>query len=371
VLYPAVSPAANGRLGRVDSNVRHESRSLTALQPYSSPCDYDPPGDGTLLHRRHGSETDVPNRSSGGVKRACTTTHTCEVGRDGLLEMKNELNVGPVYGCQINTQAAVLTGILHDPGHLHPFCLAPSPQGELFIGRASNDQNLRRPGFVRRYGEPGTVNEFSGQSGAGALLQPHGLSFRSNELLATDPVTNRVHRCTFTANGAEVEQSAVTSALLNCAARAVVAKSDGSEIVISPWGELPVNNALEASVIRFTFDASRQPVDHGAIPLPTIGGQMLFTSTGGQATFNPVELDIFPAPAKIPIVSSGRSIPGCSATSNTPATFSSGTASPAPSRRRVRWKTGPAPGRRLRRFFPRPCRTASSGSSKCSNNLDP
>ena len=91
----AFSSASNGRLGRVDAAVRHESRSLTALQNYSFTYDYDLAGDGTLLHRRHGPETDVPN-GSGGLKRAYTTTHTYETGRDGLLEMKNELNVGLV-----------------------------------------------------------------------------------------------------------------------------------------------------------------------------------------------------------------------------------------------------------------------------------
>lgn len=192
-----------------------------------------------------------------------------------------------VYGYQINPQAAVLTRILRDPAHRYPYGLALSPEGEMFVGSIGNDQFVQTPAFVRRYGTPYTINEFTGEIGTGSLQTAHGLGFRGNELMVADSWNNRMRRYSFAANGDPVELPSITSGLINHAARGVLAKPDNSEVFITQCWCGGAGN-----IRRYRAETNGTFTDLGPLPGNPINPHvMAFSPWGEMFTANPDRID--------------------------------------------------------------------------------
>lgn len=171
---------------------------------------------------------------------------------------------GMLYGYAVTPDSATLLEILRDPAVQTPIDVTFSRWGELFVSTSSQHPYLfeERPGFVRRYAAPYGVSHFSGDLGAGALVTPHGLAFRGDELLATDPGNNRVRRYRFGPRGEPEELPSITSSgFVNEAVRWVVAKPDGSEVLVSQCICGGVNN-----VRRFRFEPNGSFSDQGLLP---------------------------------------------------------------------------------------------------------
>ncbi len=141
-----------------------------------------------------------------------------------------------VLGYAVTTNSATLVETQRDPELQTPIDITFSRWGEMFVSTSSQHPYIfeERPGFVRRYAKPYGVSRYNGDLGVGALVTPHGLAFRGDELLATDPGNNRVRRFHFGPRGEAEELPSITSpGFLNQAVRWVVAKPDGSEVFVS------------------------------------------------------------------------------------------------------------------------------------------
>ncbi len=171
---------------------------------------------------------------------------------------------GAVLGYSVTTGSAVLTRAIRDPAINIALDVAFSRWGELFISTSSQHPYLfeERPGFVRRLVPPYGVDSFNGDLGVGALVTPHGLAFRNDELLATDVGHNRVRRYRFGPRGEAEELSPITSpGLVNEAIRWVTARPDGSEVFVSQCNCSGQNN-----VRRFRAETNGTFTDLGLLP---------------------------------------------------------------------------------------------------------
>lgn len=171
-----------------------------------------------------------------------------------------------VFGYLVTPHSATLVEVLQDPQVQTPIDVTFSRWGEMFLSTSSQHPYIfeERPGFVRRYASPYGVSQFTGDLGVGSLVTPHGLAFRGDELLATDPGHNRVRRYRFGPRGEPQELSPiVSSGFVNEAVRWVVAKPGGSEVFVSQCICGGVNN-----VHRFRAEPNGSFSDLGVLPGP-------------------------------------------------------------------------------------------------------
>lgn len=169
-----------------------------------------------------------------------------------------------VFGYLVTPHSATLVEVLQDPQVQTPIDVAFSRWGEMFLSTSSQHPYIfeERPGFVRRYASPFGLSQFTGDLGVGSLVTPHGLAFRGDELLATDPGHNRVRRYRLGPRGEPEELSPIVSpGFINEAVRWVVAKPDGSEVFVSQCICGGVNN-----VRRFRVESNGSLSDLGLLP---------------------------------------------------------------------------------------------------------
>lgn len=169
-----------------------------------------------------------------------------------------------VLGYAVTTNSAALVETQKDPEVQTPIDVTFSRWGEMFLSTSSQHPYIfeERPGFVRRYAAPYGVGRYNGDLGVGALVTPHGLAFRGDELLATDPGNNRVRRFRFGPRGEAEELLSITSpGFRNEAVRWVVAKPDGSEVFVSQCVCGGLND-----VRRFRAEATGTFSDLGLLP---------------------------------------------------------------------------------------------------------
>ncbi len=174
------------------------------------------------------------------------------------------VNPGAILAYEVTPTSSTLVTVMQDPAISTPRDITFSRWGEMFVSASSQHPYLfeERPGFVRRYAAPYGVGRVSGDLGVGALVTPHGLAFRGDELLATDVGNNRIRRYHFGPRGEPQELPFITSpGFINEAVRWVVAKPDGSEIFVSQCICGGVNN-----VRRLRAETNGTFTDLGVLP---------------------------------------------------------------------------------------------------------
>ena len=192
------------------------------------------------------------------------TTNAPPVGRANLYLVGR--NTRSVYGYHVTTNSAELVSELHDNRLSSPFGLAFSPAGEMFVGNLGAHPYIfeERPGYVARYAWPYDPDHFNGDEGVGALVTPHFLAMRGDELLVADSGNDRVMRYRFGTYGQSTGALPLTHpGFINDAVRGVVAKPDGSEILVSQCHCGGVNN-----VRRFRVESNGSLTDLGLLPGP-------------------------------------------------------------------------------------------------------
>lgn len=173
-------------------------------------------------------------------------------------------NTGSIYGYHVTTNSAEFVSESHDPRLSSPFGLVFSGAGEMFIGNLGTHPYVfeERPGYITRYAWPYDLEHFNGDEGVGALVTPHFLAMRGEELLVADSGNDRVMRYRFGARGEAIGLPPMTHpGFMNDAVRGVVAKPDGSEILVSQCYCGGVNN-----VRRFRVEANGSLTDLGLLP---------------------------------------------------------------------------------------------------------
>lgn len=172
-------------------------------------------------------------------------------------------NTRAIYGYNVTTNSAELVSELRDPRLSSPFGLVFSPSGEMFVGNLGAHPYIfeERPGYVARYAWPYDINHFNGDEGVGALVTPHFLAMRGDELLVADSGNDRVMRYRFGPYGEAIGTPLTHPGFINDAVRGVVAKPDGSEILVSQCYCGGVNN-----VRRFRVEANGSLTDLGLLP---------------------------------------------------------------------------------------------------------
>lgn len=246
---------------------------------------------------------------------------------------------GNVYGYAVSRDSAALVQVIQDPDVHTAFGATFSRWGELFLSVSNQHPHIveERPGFVRRYAVPYGVSQITGDLGTGTLVTPHGLAFRGDELLATDPGNNQVRRYSFGPRGEPLELPPISSTrFINEAIRWVIANPNGSDVFVSqcncggvnnilrfraetnglftelgplpgsfnnphgmafsPWGEMFTANTdrlIEAPeensgfITRHTFDADGSPRSNGTFTHPSLSGPVtLAFSPWGELFIN-------------------------------------------------------------------------------------
>jgi hypothetical protein len=194
------------------------------------------------------------------------TTNALGAGRANLYVVAGDDNLNTVFGFVVTSNSATPAYVLADTAVLTGRDVAFSRAGEMFVSSSGQHPYIfqDRPGYVRRYGFPYQTNQINGDLGVGALVTPHGLAFRGDELLATDPGNNQVRRYRFGPRGEVQELSPITSpGFVNQAIRWVTARPDGSEVFVSQCICGGVNN-----VRRFRAETNGTFTDLGLLPGP-------------------------------------------------------------------------------------------------------
>ncbi len=173
-------------------------------------------------------------------------------------------NTRAIYGYHVTTNSADLTSELRGPRLSSPFGLAFSAAGEMFVGNLGAHPYIfeERPGYVTRYAWPYDAAHFIGDEGVGALVTPHFLAFRGDELLVADSGNDRVMRYRLGPYGEAATLPPLThSGFINDAVRGVVARPDGTEVFVSQCHCGGVNN-----VRRFRVEPNGSFTDLGVLP---------------------------------------------------------------------------------------------------------
>ncbi len=244
----------------VDIGFANEDVTFQTLRPFTISSGFVP-GLNVLEFRVANCEEPACSFNPSGLLVA-NLSGTAELGgQPNLYVLAHGSNV---LGYAVTSNSAALVEVLKDPDVRTPVDLTFSRWGEMFVSSSSQHPYVfeARPGFVRRYVAPYGTSRFNGDLGIGALVTPHGLAFRGDELLATDPGHNQVRRYRFGPRGEPLELTPITHPnFINEAVRWVVTKPDGSEVFVSQCICGGVNN-----VRRFRAEPNGTFSDQGLLP---------------------------------------------------------------------------------------------------------